>query len=65
MSGHSCPAQQKGPRTVTQHPQNHEPTQEEWRELARQASEEEDPEKALDLAQQVVEKYDEQKKHIQ
>ena len=50
---------------MTQDPQNHEPTHEEWRELAKQASEEEDPEKALDLAQQIVEKYDEQKKHIQ
>jgi hypothetical protein len=50
---------------MTHEPQNHDPTQEEWRELARQASEEEDPEKALDLAQQLVEKYDEQKKNIQ
>ena len=38
---------------------NHEPTEQEWRELARQAIEEEDPDKALDLAQQIVEKYDE------
>ncbi len=50
---------------MTQDPRNHDPTQEEWRELARQASEEEDPDKALDLAQQVVEKYDQQKKNIQ
>jgi hypothetical protein len=49
----------------TQDPHNHDPTQEEWRELARQASEEEDLKKALDLARQVLEKYDEQKKHIQ
>jgi hypothetical protein len=45
---------------VTQDPQNHEPTQEEWRELARQASGEEDPERVIELAQQVVEKFDEE-----
>jgi hypothetical protein len=55
-----CVLRQKGPRTVTPAPQNHEPTHEEWRELARQAIEEEDPDKALDLAQQVVEKYEEE-----
>ena len=37
----------------------HEPTEVEWRELARQASTEKDPEKMLDLIQQVIEKYDE------
>ena len=47
---------------MTQGPQNHEPTQEDWRELARQASEEEDPEIVIELAQQVVEKFDE--KHL-
>jgi hypothetical protein len=47
---------------VTPAKQNHEPTHEEWRELARQAIEEEDPDKALDLAQQVVEKYEEEKR---
>ena len=45
---------------MTQDPQNHEPTQEEWRELARQASGEEDPERVIELAQQVVEKFDEE-----
>jgi hypothetical protein len=46
---------------VTEEPQDHEPTQEEWRELARQASEEEDPARLTELAQQVVEKFDEEK----
>ena len=39
----------------------HEPTEEEWRILARQASEERDPDKLLELTQQLVEKYDEEK----
>jgi hypothetical protein len=39
----------------------HEPTEEEWRTLARQALKEQDPEKLLDLIQQVIEKYDEAK----
>jgi hypothetical protein len=51
MSSDNVPAQQEGPRTVTQAPQNGEPTEEEWRELARQASEEEDSEMVIDLAQ--------------
>ena len=34
----------------------------EWRVLARQASIEKDPEKLLDLLQQVIEKYDEAKR---
>jgi hypothetical protein len=42
------------------HPPNHEPTEEEWRTLARQANEERDPYKLLELAQQIVEKYDEE-----
>jgi hypothetical protein len=46
---------------VTQAPQNGEPTEEEWRELARQASEEEDSEMVIDVAQQIVEKFDEGK----
>ena len=47
---------------MTQNLQDHEPTEEEWRELARQAREEKDLGKALDLAQQIVEKYDEEKR---
>ena len=39
-----------------------EPTEEEWRELARQAQEEKDPDKAIDLAQRIVEKYGEEKR---
>jgi hypothetical protein len=45
---------------VTRDPQNHEPTQEEWRELSKQASEEKDPGRVIKLAQQVVEKFEEQ-----
>jgi hypothetical protein len=45
-----------------EHPKNHEPTEEEWRTLARQASEERDPYKLLELSQQIVEKYDEEKR---
>ena len=40
----------------------HEPSQDEWRELAREASEERDPERLLDLSQQIVEKYEEEKR---
>jgi hypothetical protein len=40
----------------------HEPAEEDWRDLARQASIEEDPEKLLDLLQQVIETYDEAKR---
>ena len=39
---------------------NREPTEKEWRQLVRQASEEKDLDNALDLAQQIVEKYDEE-----
>ena len=35
--------------------------EEEWRILARQASEEEDPDKVLELALRIVEKYEEEK----
>ena len=43
--------------------QNHEPTtEEEWRELARQAVKEQDPDKMIALAEQIVEKYDEEKR---
>jgi hypothetical protein len=45
---------------MMEHQPNHEPTEEEWRTLARQASEEGDPYKLLDLAEQIVEKYDEE-----
>jgi hypothetical protein len=38
---------------------NFERTEQEWRDLARHASKEEDLDKAVDLAQQVIEKYDE------
>jgi hypothetical protein len=41
---------------------NHgEPTEEEWRTLARQASEEKSPEELVELAQKIVEKFDEAK----
>ena len=40
---------------------SHEPSEEEWREIARQATQEKDPEKLLALAEQIVEKYDEEK----
>jgi hypothetical protein len=43
-------------------PTNHEPTEQEWRKLARQASEEKDPDKLLELTQQIVQKYDEEKR---
>jgi hypothetical protein len=45
-----------------EHPKNHEPPEEEWRTLARQASQESDPYKFLELTQQIVEKYDEEKR---
>ena len=41
--------------------QNQEPTEEEWRELARQAAKEQDPDKMIALAEQIVEKYAEEK----
>ena len=47
---------------VMGHPKNHERTEEEWRELAREANKEEDPDKLLDLAEQIVEKYKEEKR---
>jgi hypothetical protein len=46
---------------------SHEPTEQEWRELARQASKEENPEKLIELTQELIEKFDEEqrrKKHI-
>jgi len=39
-----------------------EPKQEEWRELARQASEEQDMEKLVALVQRVIEAYDAEKR---
>jgi|SRR5882724_3861221 len=39
-----------------------EPTQEEWRELARQASEEKEPNKMIALIQQLIAKFDEGKR---
>jgi hypothetical protein len=44
---------------------NGEPTEEQWRDLARQASQERDPEKLADLAEQIIEEYDEAKKKKQ
>ena len=41
---------------------DHEPTEEEWRELARQATKEEDPEKLVALAEQIVEAFDAEKR---
>ena len=38
------------------------PTDEEWRALARQALKEQDPEKMVALAQQIVEAYQQQKR---
>ena len=48
---HISAARWKEGRTV---PKDHEPTKEEWRELARQAIEEEDLEKTLELVQQAL-----------
>ena len=42
--------------------QHQEPTEEEWRELARQAVKEQDPRKMIALAEQIVEKYAEEKR---
>jgi hypothetical protein len=39
-----------------------EPTEEEWRELAKQALKEQDPEKIVSLAEQIVEKYHDKKR---
>ena len=43
-------------------PKNHEPTKEEWRELARQAVEEKDLEKILELVEQALETHAEEKR---
>jgi hypothetical protein len=42
----------------------HEPIEPRWRELARQASVEKDHEKMLDLIQQVIEKYNEERRRL-
>jgi hypothetical protein len=41
---------------------SHELTEEEWRKLACLASEEKDPDKVVELARQIVEKYDEEQR---
>jgi len=46
-------------------PIQREPKQEEWRELARQASQEEDPEKLVVLVRRVIEAYDAEKRRRQ
>jgi hypothetical protein len=40
---------------------SHEPSEDEWREIARKASIEQDLEKLLELTQQLLEKYDKEK----
>ena len=61
----------KGRHTVTHQPEREpiqrkpmqgEPEQEEWRELARQASEEQDSEKLVALVRRVIEAYDAEKR---
>ena len=42
----------------------HELTEPRWRELARQASVEKDHEKMLDLIQQVIEEYNEERRRL-
>jgi hypothetical protein len=42
--------------------ENSDPTEEKWRALARQASEEQDSEKLVALVQQVIEAYDAEKR---
>ena len=49
---------QNYPFPIMEHPPNHEPNEEEWRELARQATNEEDPVKLVALAEQIVEAFD-------
>jgi hypothetical protein len=40
------------------------PIEQNWRDLARKAAEEKDPEKLLDLVQQLLEKYDEEQRRL-
>jgi hypothetical protein len=47
---------------IMEHPKKHEPTDEEWRELARQATKEEDPQKLVALAEQIVQAFDAEKR---
>ena len=47
---------------IQRKPMQREPMQEEWRELARQASEEQDMEKLVALVQRVIEAYDAEKR---
>ena len=47
---------------IQRKPVQREPKQEEWRELARRASQEEDPEKLVALVQRVIEAYDAEKR---
>jgi len=45
-------------------PTDHEPTEQEWRELARQALKEKDLGKIFELAKGIVEKYDDEKRRM-
>ena len=47
---------------IQRKPTQGEPEQEEWRDLARQASQEEDPEKLVALVRRVIEAYDAEKR---
>ena len=47
-----------------EHPTNHEPTEEEWRKLARQAAGEEDPDTLLSIVQRLLVKFDEWKSRL-
>ena len=54
------PPPRKGPDPMARR----KPIEQNWRDLARKAAEEKDPEKLLDLAQQVLEKYDEEQRRL-
>ena len=41
---------------------HHEPTQEEWRERAQQAKEKNEPDRMIQLVQQLISKFDEGKR---
>jgi hypothetical protein len=49
---------------IMEHPTNHEPTEEEWRKLARQAAGEEDPDTQLSIVQRLLVKFDEWKSRL-
>jgi hypothetical protein len=53
----SCP----GGRTLPSTADGHTPTHEDWRDLARQIQAETDPNKMIDLVQQLVNKFDEER----